>query len=167
TPGRCRCSTASAPPSSAGWPRPAARGGPTSPTASTGTGTSCGGWPSARPTCGSSCARSPHVPERVPAMDGITQVPPPRNEPVLNYAPGSPERTQLETRLAELADAPFELTMTLGGRERMAGGAEFDVVQPHRHASVLGRSAHSTAADAEEAVRSAKEAAPGWQALSF
>src|SRR4051812_1036127 len=100
-------------------------------------------------------------------MDAITQVPPPRNEPVLNYPPGSPERAELETRLAELADAPFDLPMTLGGRQRMAGGAEFDVVQPHRHAAVLGRSAHATAADAEEAVRCAKDAAPGWQALSF
>src|SRR5690348_1955911 len=100
-------------------------------------------------------------------MDAITQVPPPRNETVLNYAPGSPERDQLEARLGELADAPFELPMTIGGSERMGGGAEFDVVQPHRHTSVLGRSAHATAADATEAVRAAKDAASGWQALSF
>src|SRR4051812_48620918 len=100
-------------------------------------------------------------------MDAITQVPPPRNEPVLNYPPGSPERAELETRLAELADAPFDLPMTLGGRQRMAGGAEFDVVQPHRHAAVLGRSAQSDAADAERAVQAARNAAPGWQELSF
>ena len=49
----------------------------------------------------------------------------------------------------------------------MAGGERFDVVQPHRHAAVLGRSAHATHADAEEAVRCAKEAAPAWQELSF
>jgi 1-pyrroline-5-carboxylate dehydrogenase len=100
-------------------------------------------------------------------MDGITRVPPPRNEPVLDYAPGSAERAELETRLAELTDAEFELTMTLGGRQRMAGGAEFTVVQPHRHAAVLGRSASATTADAEEAVRCALAAAPDWQAMSF
>src|SRR4029453_1288109 len=41
------------------------------------------------------------------------------------------------------------------------------VVQPHRHAAVLGTSAHATHADAEDAVRAAKEAAPGWAELSF
>ena len=100
-------------------------------------------------------------------MDAITQVPAPVNEPVLDYAFGSPERAELERRLAELAADPLELTATIGGRQRMARGASFDVVQPHRHAAVLGSSAHATHADAEDAVRCAKEAAPGWAALSF
>jgi 1-pyrroline-5-carboxylate dehydrogenase len=100
-------------------------------------------------------------------VDAVTRVPAPRNEPVLNYAPGSPERAQLELRLGELAEAPFELTATIGGEQRMPGGPEFDVVQPHRHAAVLGRSAHANRVDAEAAVRAAKDAAPGWQELSF
>ncbi|MGY1885057.1 L-glutamate gamma-semialdehyde dehydrogenase [Blastococcus sp. SYSU DS0753] len=100
-------------------------------------------------------------------MDAVTQVPPPHNEPVLTYAPGTPERDELQRRLAELASAPVELTGTIGGRQRMAGGNRFDVVQPHRHAAVLGTSAHSTHADAQDAIRCAKEAAPTWQDLSF
>jgi 1-pyrroline-5-carboxylate dehydrogenase len=100
-------------------------------------------------------------------MDAVTQVPAPRNEPVLNYEPGSAERAALELRLAELVEAPFELPMTIAGVERMAGGAEFDVVQPHRHAAVLGRSAHATAADAQAAVQAATDAAAAWQELSF
>jgi 1-pyrroline-5-carboxylate dehydrogenase len=100
-------------------------------------------------------------------MDAVTQVPAPRNEPVLDYAPGSPERAALQQRLGELAAAPVELTATIGGKARMAGGEAFDVVAPHRHAQVLGTSAHSTAADATEALRCAKDAAPGWAELSF
>ncbi|SDY82312.1 delta-1-pyrroline-5-carboxylate dehydrogenase [Modestobacter sp. DSM 44400] len=100
-------------------------------------------------------------------MDAVTQVPAPRNEPVRDYAPGSPERSALQQRLTELAASPVELTATLGGRQRMAGGEAFDVVAPHRHAQVLGTSAHSTAADATEALRCAKESAPGWAELSF
>jgi 1-pyrroline-5-carboxylate dehydrogenase len=100
-------------------------------------------------------------------MDAVTQVPAPRNEPVLNYEPGSAERAALELRLAELVEAPFELPMTIAGVERMAGGAEFDVVQPHRHAAVLGRSAHATAADAQAAVQAATDTAAAWQELSF
>jgi 1-pyrroline-5-carboxylate dehydrogenase len=100
-------------------------------------------------------------------MDAVTRVPPPRNEPVLDYAPGSPERAALQVRLAELAAEPIELPMTLGGTQRMGGGERFDVVQPHRHAAVLGTSAHATHADAQEAVRCATEAAPAWRELSF
>ncbi|RBY79778.1 1-pyrroline-5-carboxylate dehydrogenase [Geodermatophilus sp. TF02-6] len=100
-------------------------------------------------------------------MDGITRVPPPLNEPVLTYAPGSPERAALQQRLAELAAEPLELTMTLGDEQRMGAGERFDVVQPHRHAAVLGTAAHATHADAEEAVACAKEAAPAWRELSF
>ncbi|MGY1641483.1 L-glutamate gamma-semialdehyde dehydrogenase [Geodermatophilus sp. SYSU D00703] len=100
-------------------------------------------------------------------MDGITRVPPPRNEPVLGYAPGSPERAALQARLAELAAEPIELTMTLGEQRRMGGGERFDVVQPHRHAAVLGTAAHATHADATDAVRCAKQAAPAWREVSF
>ncbi|WP_249522607.1 L-glutamate gamma-semialdehyde dehydrogenase [Modestobacter marinus] len=100
-------------------------------------------------------------------MDAVTQVPAPRNEPVHDYAPGSPERAALQQRLTELAAAPVELTATVGGTQRMAGGAAFDVVAPHRHARVLGTSAAATAADAQEAVRCGKDAAPGWSELSF
>jgi 1-pyrroline-5-carboxylate dehydrogenase len=100
-------------------------------------------------------------------MDAVTRVPAPHNEPVLTYAPGSPERAALQGRLAGLAADPLELTSTIGGRQRMASGEKFEVVQPHRHAAVLGTSAQATHADAEDAVRSAKEAAPAWQELSF
>jgi 1-pyrroline-5-carboxylate dehydrogenase len=100
-------------------------------------------------------------------MDAVTQVPPPRNEPVLTYAPGSPERAALQQRLTELAGEPLELTMTIGDRQRMGGGERFDVVQPHRHAAVLGTAAHATHADAEQAVACAKAAAPAWRDLSF
>jgi 1-pyrroline-5-carboxylate dehydrogenase len=100
-------------------------------------------------------------------VDAVTQVPAPRNEPVLNYAPGSPERAALEARLAELATDKVELTSTIGGEQRMARGERFDVVQPHRHSAVLGTSANATHADAEDAVRRAKEAARGWATMSF
>jgi 1-pyrroline-5-carboxylate dehydrogenase len=100
-------------------------------------------------------------------MDAVTRVPPPRNEPVLDYAPGSPERAALQQRLTDLTATPFELTATIGGERRMPAGEPFDVVAPHRHAQVLGTSAHSTGADAAAAVRAATAAASGWAELSF
>ena len=46
-------------------------------------------------------------------MDGLTQVPVPRNEPVLGYGPGSAEREMLLSALAEMAGAPVDLPMTI------------------------------------------------------
>ena len=100
-------------------------------------------------------------------LDAATTVPVPVNEPVRGYAPGSPERIGLEGRLKELAAEPVELTMTIGGRQRMGGGAPVDVVQPHRHAAVVGTFRTATADDVGAAVAAAKAAAPGWQALTF
>ncbi|GAA0487665.1 1-pyrroline-5-carboxylate dehydrogenase [Paractinoplanes deccanensis] len=100
-------------------------------------------------------------------MDAVLTVPEAHNEPVLSYAPGTAERGSLERRLAELAGERAELTMTIGGRTRMGGGAPADVVQPHRHAHVLGVTRHATRADALDAVAAAGEAAPGWRDLSY
>ncbi|RNM14355.1 L-glutamate gamma-semialdehyde dehydrogenase [Nocardioides pocheonensis] len=100
-------------------------------------------------------------------MDAITHTPAPTNEPNLHYAPGSPERDAVEAELKRLQSRTINLPATIGGRRRMGGGAEFTVVQPHDHASVLGVSKHATKADAEAAVRAAAKAAPAWRALPF
>jgi 1-pyrroline-5-carboxylate dehydrogenase len=100
-------------------------------------------------------------------MDAVTQVPVPANEPVHGYAPGSPERARLESRLKELASSPVELTMTIGGAKRLGGGERVDVVQPHNHASVLGSFGNATTKDAQDAIDAALAAAPAWRAMSF
>jgi 1-pyrroline-5-carboxylate dehydrogenase len=100
-------------------------------------------------------------------MDAITTVPVPANELVKSYAPGSPERESLQKRIAELESEKRELTSTIAGKQRMAGGERFDVVQPHKHAHVLGTSAQATREDVADAVRAAKDAAPAWSALPF
>jgi 1-pyrroline-5-carboxylate dehydrogenase len=100
-------------------------------------------------------------------MDAITSVPAPVNEKVLTYAPGSPERAELVDRLDALAKDPVELTMTIGGERRMGGGERIDVVQPHRHAAVLGTLGNATHDDAAAAVAAAKHAAPEWRSLPF
>ena len=100
-------------------------------------------------------------------MDASTAVPLPVNEPVMSYAPGSPERTGVQARLKELAAGPVELTMTIDGVQRHAAGAAIDVVQPHRHAHVLGTTRDASAADVQAAVDAAVAAAPAWRELSY
>ncbi|HEY3632074.1 MAG TPA: L-glutamate gamma-semialdehyde dehydrogenase [Jatrophihabitantaceae bacterium] len=100
-------------------------------------------------------------------MDAITHPPIPSNEPVLGYAPGSPERVSLTAKLDELAGSGAELTMTIAGAQRMAGGDRIDVVQPHRRRSVLGVTGQATDADVEAAIGAALTAAPAWRDLPF
>ena len=100
-------------------------------------------------------------------MDAVTSVPAPVNEPVKDYAPGSPERAAVEAALADLGSARIDLPMTIGGREVMGSGRKLDVVQPHARRKVLGTLRHATKEDAAAAVAAAKAAAPGWRALSY
>jgi 1-pyrroline-5-carboxylate dehydrogenase len=100
-------------------------------------------------------------------MDAVTSVPEPYNEPVRYYPPGSAERESLRRRLAEMEGERHELTMTIAGERRMAGGDPIDVVQPHDHRHVLGVSAQATADDVARAVAAAKDTAPGWRDLPF
>jgi len=100
-------------------------------------------------------------------FDAVTSVPAPANEPVKSYAPGSPERAALDTRLKELAAEQAELSMTIGGAQRMGAGDQVDVVEPHNHRHVLGRLGAATDQDVADAIDAAMAAAPGWRELSF
>ena len=100
-------------------------------------------------------------------MDAVSNVPPPVNEPVRAYAPGSAERAAVEAKIKELAASPVELTMAVGGQQRMGGGDRIAVVEPHNHAHVLGHLGNATGADISAAIDAAAAAAPGWAALSF
>ena len=100
-------------------------------------------------------------------MDAITHPPVPVNEPVRGYAPDTAERRSLVAKLSEFATGGIELPMTIGGVQRMAAGEAIDVVQPHRHAAVLGTTAQATASDVEDAVEAAVRAAPAWRDLPF
>jgi 1-pyrroline-5-carboxylate dehydrogenase len=100
-------------------------------------------------------------------MDAVSSVPDPVNEPIRGYSPGSAERESLRRRLAELEGERPELTMTIGGERRMAGGERVDVVQPHDHHHVIGVTAQATERDVADAVSAAKLAAPAWRELPF
>ena len=97
-------------------------------------------------------------------MDASTRVPDPVNEPVLTYAPGNPERVELEETLKDLQSEQHELTNTIGGEQTMGGGRRIKAVQPHAHRHVLGVMKNANAADARRAAEAAKQAAPQWRA---
>jgi 1-pyrroline-5-carboxylate dehydrogenase len=100
-------------------------------------------------------------------MDARTTVPTPVNEPVRDYAPGSPEREALLSELARLGGETRDLPQVIGGQERMSRGPATAVRQPHAHAKVIGTLRTATTSDAADAIDAAAVAAPGWRALSY
>jgi len=70
-------------------------------------------------------------------MNSIPQVPLPRNEPVLGYAPGSPECAELKAALSVMSSEEIEIPLVIGGREVRTGDTDVQVM-PHDHGHVLG-----------------------------
>ncbi|HWO46785.1 MAG TPA: hypothetical protein VNM41_01900, partial [Solirubrobacterales bacterium] len=68
--------------------------------------------------------------------NGIFTLPDPYNEPIRDYAPGSPERASLKARLEELDSTEIEIPLIIGGKE-VRTGKTIEVVQPHDHGHVL------------------------------
>jgi 1-pyrroline-5-carboxylate dehydrogenase len=100
-------------------------------------------------------------------FDAVTQVPTPINEPVRSFGPGTAERSGLEAVLKQLAGERVDLTMTIGGKQRMGAGEPIDVVQPHRKDAVLGTVNNATGDDVRDALAAARAAAPEWRAMSY
>ena len=53
----------------------------------------------------------------VAAVSAVRRVPTPVNEPVKQYAPGSPERAELKARLDSMAKERVEIPIVIGGKE--------------------------------------------------
>ncbi len=92
------------------------------------------------------------------------RVPAPRNEPVLSYAPGTPERAALQGKLAELSAREIEIPLVVGGREVRTGRIA-EVRVPHRHAQRLARCHEAGKAEVQAAIEAALAARPAWAAM--
>jgi 1-pyrroline-5-carboxylate dehydrogenase len=91
-----------------------------------------------------------------------SRIPRPQNEPVRDYAPGSPEREALAAELARMSSAGTDIPAVIDGRDVRTGVIK-EVRRPHDHRSPLGVCHMGTAKTAEAAVRAALEAKEDWQ----
>jgi 1-pyrroline-5-carboxylate dehydrogenase len=94
-------------------------------------------------------------------FSGVRRVPPPQNEPNLTYAPGSPERAELKTRLAAMAAERIDIPVIISGRE-IRSGRTAHAVMPHKHAHVLAEWHKATADSVHDAVKAAAAARREW-----
>ncbi len=92
--------------------------------------------------------------------------PHPVNEPVLGYAPGSPERAKLWARLAELKARKLDMPLFIGGEE-VRTNRRVDLRCPHDHAFVLGRAHEGGPAEVQKAIAAALKARREWSRTPF
>src|SRR5579859_4964202 len=92
---------------------------------------------------------------------GIFRVPEPYNEPVLGYAPGSPERVELRKQLDELSAQRLEIPLVIGGEEVQTGDT-FEAVMPHKRSHVLADVHKGGSPEVDRAITAAADAWEGW-----
>jgi 1-pyrroline-5-carboxylate dehydrogenase len=92
---------------------------------------------------------------------GLRRIPPPQNEPVRAYAPGSPEKKELKARLASMAAERIDIPLVIGGREIRTGDTA-TAVMPHDHGHVLATWHKAGPAEVQQAVAAAAEAKREW-----
>jgi 1-pyrroline-5-carboxylate dehydrogenase len=80
---------------------------------------------------------------------------------VRSYAPGSPERTELQLRLQEMQSQQVEIPLVIGG-EDVRTGSTFESVMPHDKDHVLATVHSGEAAEVERAIKAAAEAWEDW-----
>jgi len=99
-------------------------------------------------------------------MSGNVKVPPPVNEPVLSYAPRSPERAALKARLKEMTETTIEIPLIIGGEEIRTGDT-LDVVMPHKHRHVLAKAHKAGPREVKKAIAAAMRAQREWSAMRW
>ena len=97
---------------------------------------------------------------------GLSRPPAPRNEPVRDYAPGSPERAELQARLRQMQDERVDVPNVIGGEE-VRTGETFEHVMPHRKSHVLADVHAAGPAEVERAIAAAGEAWHDWSRRSW
>ena len=95
---------------------------------------------------------------------GTFNYPLPINEPVLSYAPGSPEKKKLKLALAELKSNTLDIPMYIGGKEVRTGTTRA-IRPPHEHKHVLGNFHSGNATHVNDAIQSALTAKESWAAM--
>jgi 1-pyrroline-5-carboxylate dehydrogenase len=94
--------------------------------------------------------------------NAVIQTPRPFNEPILDHAPGSPERAALKRALDEAASREIEVPLVIGG-ERVLTGRTGDMIMPHDHGHRLGVYHKAGPGEVQRAIDAAVAAQKDWQ----
>jgi 1-pyrroline-5-carboxylate dehydrogenase len=92
---------------------------------------------------------------------GFFKVPTPINEPVKSYAPGSPEREELQRTYKELKSKEIDVPMYIGG-DKVFTDKKKPMLQPHDHKHILGHFSEGDSTHVEQAINAALAAREMW-----
>jgi 1-pyrroline-5-carboxylate dehydrogenase len=92
---------------------------------------------------------------------GIFTPPPPVNEPIKSYAPGSPEREELKNRLREMESERISIPLVIGGKD-VSTDESFEAVMPHRKTHVLADVSKGGPEHVQRAIDAARAAHEEW-----
>jgi 1-pyrroline-5-carboxylate dehydrogenase len=98
--------------------------------------------------------------------NSILQTPPVYNEPVKQYAPGSPERKLLKAELARQLDTVQEIPLIIGGKEIRTDDRK-QVVCPHDHQKTLAAFSNAGTKEVEMAIAAALDAKKNWENMPW
>ena len=98
--------------------------------------------------------------------NGTFYLPMPVNEPVLSYAPGSPERKRLKEVLAELKKEKIDVPMYIGGEE-VRTGKKVSMHPPHEIKHTLGHFHAGEEKHITMAIDAALNAKESWESYSW
>jgi len=90
----------------------------------------------------------------------------PTNEPILGYAPCSPERVALEKELENLSRSVMDIPLIIGGIE-VRTGVMGKVVMPHKHSHVLANFHMAGEKEIQMAADAALKAKEVWEDISW
>jgi 1-pyrroline-5-carboxylate dehydrogenase len=99
-------------------------------------------------------------------VNALLSVPEPRNEPVLGYAPGTPERRALSAQLKKMAGEVVEIAPRIGGRKTTTGKTA-EAVMPHDHRHVLAVWHRAGAREVQQAIDAALAAHQSWSRMPW
>jgi 1-pyrroline-5-carboxylate dehydrogenase len=99
-------------------------------------------------------------------LKGFFNVPPPQNEPVLNYGPRSVERAALKAALIEAHSQQIDIPMYIGGKE-VRTGKKLEIRPPHEHQHVLATFSEGGASHVTAAIDAALAAKADWEELAW
>ncbi len=88
------------------------------------------------------------------------------NEPVLSYAPGTPEREEVLKAYKALWNQKIEVPLYIGGQEVYTGKTK-DITPPHDHQHVIGFYHKASKDDVQKAIESALAAREKWANMAW
>ncbi|MCC7299352.1 MAG: aldehyde dehydrogenase family protein, partial [Bacteroidia bacterium] len=99
-------------------------------------------------------------------MNGFFKLPHPINEPVYDYAPGTPERKKLQAALAEARSKEVDIPMYIGGTEIRTGNTS-DIYPPHDLAHKIGKYHNGDKTHVQQAIDAALSAKESWENMPW